>query len=135
MSKSAIQDLSDAELSRLIAEKLESLEVRGDAETYVSSWGLMKGTPCWTTAFDIADDGDTAINIHWQPRSMVNDPAMTLMLTEKMPEPQVWLESSRDEAPKQWGCWADMHDNGATSVLANSIGRAVAEAFLMSVSK
>lgn len=64
---------------------------------------------------------------------MVNDSAMTVMLMEKMREPDLWLESNPGE-PKLWGCTTNINcQNGEDPPVAFSfkLGHAVAEAFML----
>ena len=120
--RNAIRDLSDDELSRWIAEKLEPKSALTPATAYVSMWGLHKGTTCWRTERNAAslkiDDW-----VQWQPRDMVNDAAMMAMLMESGISVQVEPMPRDDEAKF---CAYKLETE--ISVQHNVLGRAVAEA-------
>lgn len=118
-----IAEVSDADLSRWIASRFEPTLMI--CEHYVSLWGPHKGTKYFNTAFDVADDGDTLINLRWEPRDMVNDPAMTVMLLEKMTLAHLMFLRSTN----MWRCCADGREQHF--VHSEKLGRAVAEAFAL----
>ena len=129
MKAETMTDFSDEQLSRWIAEKLEPLSTlpneddcdHADMEAFPTEYWLASYRMSRVTCMHVPS---------WEPRDMVNDPAMTVMLLEKMPEPSLWLESNPGDAVKIWGCSADMStnlDNG----WSDRIGRAVAESFAL----
>lgn len=89
-----VSELTDEQLSGFIAKKLEpfaKLPKPTDAEfdLYLANncqrW--LKEFKCWEMRF-VFEDGDKG---GWQPRDMVNDPAMTVMLLEKL-----WRDPDRE---------------------------------------
>ena len=125
----AIRDLSDEELSRWIAEKLEPEPERG-----LPYWKRCE-IPCSACDGTGANADRTASCRRCQgygkvysrcPRDMVNDAAMTVMLMEKMNEddnkPLTLCGTIRTMWRMDWG--------GFTAQ-SKTLGRAVAEAFAL----
>ena len=107
--------LSDEALSRWLAEKLEPLQsVVREKNRHRSLLGV------WTPINGSTD---------WQPRDMVGDPQMTLMLMEKM------INQCQVRAWKHIGKHGDTHVDLMFSPprhgCAKTLGRAVAEAFAL----
>jgi hypothetical protein len=104
-------DLTDNEINRRIAEHL--------GWKYETKAGYPVGPVWWSP--------DGMEGNAMQPDSLT-DPAMTLLLLERMPEPEVWLESEPGE-PKKWGCKADMADHFGV-IFDADLKRCVALAYL-----
>ena len=125
-----ISELTDEQLSRWIAKKLEPCPAK-DAIPAGSTYNVSKpsrwllvgvsSTGAWWCHFDI----DFGYSIgDWQPRDIVNDPAMTVMLLEKLSRYYVELSGRFINGTMHYIC--NKHLN-PTLVL----GRAVAEAFTL----
>lgn len=113
--------LSDEECSRWIAEKLEPKPVNTSVPEQPSPLGFWRSVYHHDTYRGSTD---------WQPRDMVNDPAMTVMLMEK-------LGSTGDIQIIGMGeHWQFRHLGPAPEmeeiiVDAYPLGRAVCEAFML----
>ena len=73
--------MTDAEISLVIAEFLEPKTGLAHPRSYISKAGhdkLSSPEECWTMHFSPIS------GYKWQPRDMVNDPAMRDMLQEKL---------------------------------------------------
>ncbi len=111
-----ISDLTDDEVSRWIAEKLEpGMNKRHPPFLHISP------LQCW--------QGD--VNHIFQPRDMIHDASMTVMLLEKLAEYGLRFDSetslSFHPELKTW-CASIC---GITGVGRKHLGRAVAEAFML----
>ena len=132
--------ISDEELVRMIAEKLEPFSTLPNPEhRSVSPFGRDSQHGAWVCT--LANDGiplkRKATHV-WMPQDMVNDPAMTVKLLEKLHDDFGNVALCGDNG---WGvtvCHID--ENGVETVytrpsLTNSqtIGRAVAEAWALAM--
>lgn len=125
-----VSEATDSELSLFIAEKLEPLVKIGDPKEYALAYGVAKGTPCWRTmrtgiVADLEDD-----TFHWWQRDMVTDPAMTVMLLEKMTESKWGWElvlSSKIVCIQHRGGRTHSADN----LDGQSLGRVIASAWAL----
>ena len=130
--RSAIRDLSDKELSRWIAEKLEPEPERG-----LPYWKRCE-IPCSACDGTGANADRTASCRRCQgygkvysrcPRDMVNDAAMTVMLLERGLGSLDWVS---DGDFKMWRGGFERQDHSRIEyVTAKTLGRAVAEAFAL----
>ena len=125
--------LSDAELSRWIAEKMEPLSSLPNEDDCDSADMQDFPTDCWIASFRLS----LVTGMHvpgWQPRDMVNDPAMTVMLMERGPicvtrckkagRPKGWTAFKPDfslDGPGDRDVWPEN----------DTIGRAVADAWCL----
>jgi hypothetical protein len=118
-------EISDESLSRWIAEKLEPMpNDTPDEVAVLDEWPLSNGKN-WQLVSSYGE-GDV---LHWEPRNMVTDPAMTVMLLEKMGTAELEPDLSYEN-----GCWHvyTLRDVGPQFVDFSrklKIGRAVAEAW------
>ena len=111
-----IRDLSDEDLSRWIVDGLEPLtqDKYGDAQPLITALEPQYWVWC---------DGI------WQPRDMVNDAAMTVMLMERGLGSLDWVS---DGTFKMWRGGFERQDHSRIEyITAKSLGRAVAEAFAL----
>lgn len=68
-------------------------------------------------------------SIGWIPFNPYKDEAACTILLEKMPEPQIWIESDRGVEPKIWGC-CDIGDPEKCCAFSASRKEAIAAACL-----
>ena len=127
--------LSDAELSRWIAEKMEPLSSLPNEDDCDSADMQDFPTDCWIASFRLS----LVTGMHvpgWQPRDMVNDPAMTVMLMERA---GIGVEPTTNGFDgKRQDCWQAYpldFSKDPFRIYAftgyGSIGRAVMEAFAL----
>lgn len=92
-------------INRKIAEWLEPTQILSDALP-VSKIRAGASSPlgCWKVK---AIRHELLMPWEWRPRDFFTDEIANAMLLDRMPEPQLWLESAKDK-PKLWGCTADM---------------------------
>lgn len=154
--------MTDDELSRWIAEKLEPLSTLPNDDDCDMADMESFPTDCWLASWRLSQV--TGFHVpSWQPRDMVNDPAMTVMLLIEMKKAGMsfTIESEPDYADAQdikrhgvaineyrdfeirllWGdsnCPhrkqydpIDGHGFTSFSLIADSFGRLIAEAFAM----
>jgi len=116
-------ELTDAELSRWIAERLEpSCQAPSSAVTSRPAYWLVEMNPSRMTSAAL----NSGAQYEWQPRDLVHDPAMTVMLLEKM-------KSTEKIVICGDGHWYITRYEHEDFYSANSecLGRAVAEAFAL----
>ena len=121
-----INDLTDGQLSRWIAEKLEPLESLPKENVSPSPLGFWHRPRVFT--------GHT-FDHSWQPRDMVNDPAMTVMLLANRKFVSLNQIEDCDEGPwEACFCKHAQHSiacEAFATVMADTMQRAVAEAFAL----
>jgi len=137
-----ISEVSDQDLSKWIAEKIEPTPERfpNMVQLHITD-PIWSAKLCWTLGCMLRDDsGEWIKNAEgvivgreeWQPRDMVNDPEMTVMLIEKarlsiQPELKAATTSCVFRAGITWmNGTVTMWNNSRTS---ERLGRAVAEAW------
>ena len=128
-----IRDISDEDLSRWIADKFEPKPDFNITKVSTSEWVKrdLRISPNWngsTTSVGMWIWRGLHIG-EWQPRDIVNDPSMTMMLLEKSKLSLIALDQDTWMCGQQWM-------NGTVALYANaakskSLGRAVAEAFAL----
>ena len=130
-----VRDMSDAALSRWIANKLEPAPKRSDAVPLHGTDPLWSMGNCWIwSAFYKDENGELLVvsgtltpRFDWRPRNMVSDPAMTLMLLEKRcfysirKHPRGWVFTDEKGVDHK-------HVNNLSVM---SLGRAVVEDFAL----
>lgn len=120
--------LSDEACSRWICEKLEPLASLPKPDEFVNRKDRRHGSDPEDAPkyWKMMQRFRSTFEYGWQPRDMVNDPAMMVMLMEKMPRPRVL----RDDYGA-WNCWTDGMSAKSARGIAPTIGRAVCEAFML----
>ncbi len=129
-----MSNLSDGQLSRVIAEFLgyRIVSKTSSNEVYPRMYQLLSpdGRYIGSTGFFGWGWHHTEESARSKMPDFVNDPAMTLMLLDKMKEPDLYLETSAKDPIKLWACVPDVF-NDTVVAFAATIGRAVAEAFAL----
>jgi hypothetical protein len=121
----SLSQVSDADLSRWIAEKLEPFASMMENNSAICPFSPLN---CWHLV-DVLRKKPEKSTTEWQPRDMVHDAAMTVMLLEKL------IRNCSHLVFQHWpdGCRLDMHElsRQQIAVPAETVGRAVAEAFAL----
>lgn len=112
-----LSELSDEDLSRWIATKLEPKPVRCTPQAHESVITPRQSSGrCWVFGYGNDDSR--------MPCNMISDPAMSDLLLEQMPAPHLW--KNRDGT---WYCDPDSGGDGEYEACHLNRKRAIAEAF------
>ena len=118
-----LTERSDAELSRWIAEKLEPLNSLPFHDEY--SDRLERRGGCHPLGAPRCWQWQPLAKQFWQPRDMVNDPSMTVMLLEKL----LVLDTVSITKAPNGPCY--MIASEKPQEVKPSLGRAIAEAYAL----
>jgi hypothetical protein len=119
-----LKSLSDEELSRLIAGLIEPLASLPNPDTCDYQDMEAFDSRCWLASYELSRISLMHVPV-WRPRDMVNDPAMTILLLEKMNEDEDMDLKITGKVERSW----DVKFGTSWVIHYDRLGRAVAEAY------